>query len=32
MGCSPRQYSLGENSVPFAYGEGEATRTIRSNL
>jgi AraC-like DNA-binding protein len=32
MGCSPRQYSRGENSVSFASGEGEAARAIRSNL
>lgn len=29
MGCSPRQYSRGQNSFFAAYGEGEAARAIR---
>ena len=29
MGCSPRQYSRGQNSVLFAYGEGERANRLQ---
>jgi hypothetical protein len=29
IGCSPRQYSRGQNSVPLAYGEGERANRLQ---